>query len=148
VVGDADTLDQKCKFLSDKHVEKMKKDLNQDYTLIRTDSFYSKKLDSCIHTEVAEVGVKVVIRDLSYSLFDKFDGRGFRNVLLYCDRHGADSVIVEKVRKYRGRVFRVPYREYLDDGFGGPPSALKTPDKPYTKEDCGKVFDKWMQELK
>jgi hypothetical protein len=75
------------------------------------------------------------------------DGGDF-NVLMYCDPDGADSVIIEKVKQYRGHVFTVPYREWLDDGFGGLPRTLKTPEKLYTKTACQKVFDKWMSILK
>jgi hypothetical protein len=68
--------------------------------------------------------------------------------LLYCDASGADSVIIEKVKKYRGYVWDIRYKEYLDNGFGGPPRAEEAPKEPYTKAECQKVFDKWISILK
>jgi hypothetical protein len=68
--------------------------------------------------------------------------------LLNCDQYGADSVIVDAVRRHRGATSEVPFSEWLDDGFGGPPRTLKTPDAPYTREQCQRVFDKWIAFLK
>lgn len=140
-----DSLNEKCRELSRKHVDFAKTQWKQDYTVIKTDGFYSKKLDACIHTQIAEVGVHVEIRDLTRSIMK--DG-GHHNVLLHCDEHGTDSVRLDKVKQYRGEMFNVPYAEWLDDGFGGPPRTLKTPATPYTKEQCRKAFDKWISELK
>jgi len=138
------TIDDKCKILSAKSIEVMKKD-GRDYTLITTKSFYSKKVDSCILIEVADVGVEFIIRDLSKSVIR--DGPRYWSVLLYCDVDGANSAILKKVREFKGNVFNVPYREWLDDGFGGLPRTVKTPDKPYTKNDCEKVYSKWMSQI-
>ncbi|MCA1807814.1 MAG: hypothetical protein LC687_08220, partial [Actinobacteria bacterium] len=68
--------------------------------------------------------------------------------LLHCDPDGVDSVIVEQVRKYRGDIWNVTYSEWLDDGYGGPPRALKTPARPYTREQCTTVYKKWMKYLR
>jgi hypothetical protein len=141
----SDQLTEKCRELSRKYVELAKTSGHREYTLIKTDAFYSKNLDACIHTEIAEVGVKAQIRDLSHSVMK--DG-GPRNLLLNCDHYGADSVRLDKLNQYRGEVFNVPFVEWLDDGFGGPPRTLATPAAPYTKEQCRKVFDKWLSELK
>lgn len=143
--GLAQSLDAKCAVLSRKRVEELRERFQKDYTVIQVTSFYSPTLDSCIHTEVSEVGVAYEIRDLTHSLMR--DG-GMFDMLLHCDSNGADSVIVERVRSYRGIVFSVPHREWLDDGFNGPPRTLKTPASPYTKADCEKVFQKWMSLLK
>ena len=141
----AESLDAKCELLSSKHVAEMRDKIQKNYALVSVTSFYTPTLDSCIHTEVADVGVSYQIRDLTYSLLR--DG-GMRNLLLDCDADGANSVVVEKIRKYRGRVYSVPFIEWLDDGFGGPPSTLQTPANLYTKADCQKVFDKWMSYLR
>lgn len=143
--GCTDPLNEQCQELSKKHVEFAKTSWKQDYTVIKAEGFYSKKLDACIHTEIAAVGVKAEIRDLSRSVMR--DG-GHRNLLLNCDPDGADSVRLDKMKQYQGLVFNVPYSEWLDDGFGGPPRAIKTPTSPYTKEQCRKVFDKWITDLK
>jgi hypothetical protein len=143
--GCTDPLTEKCQELSKKHVEFAKTNWKQDYTVLRTEGFYSKKLDACIHAEIAEVGVKAEIRDLTHSVMR--DG-GHQNLLLNCDHDGADSVRLDKMKQYQGLVFKVPHSEWLDDGFGGPPRTLKAPANPYTKEQCRKVFDKWIAELK
>jgi hypothetical protein len=63
--GCADPLTEKCSELSASHVADQKERFKKDYTLLSVDAFYSKKIDSCIHTEIAEVGVSAEIRDLS-----------------------------------------------------------------------------------
>ena len=143
----AHPLDEKCKQLSQKHREEqhsvtLPKGFAIDDTLMQFDAFYSPTLDACIHTEIADIGVHYYIRDLTYSLLRDM------NVLLQCDRGGANSVIIEKVKQHRGFLMHVPYKEWLDDGYGGPPGTLKSPEKPYTKADCQKNFDKWMSMLK
>jgi len=68
-------------------------------------------------------------------------------LLLHCDKDGADSVVVDKVRAYGGYVYTVRYDQWLDDGFGGPARAVKTPKQSYTQQDCQRVFQKWMDFL-
>ena len=141
----AEPLDARCEVLGNKPASKMREAINNDYTLLTVTNFYSPTLDACIQTEVAEVGVSFLVRDLTYSLMR--DG-GNQNVLLNCDADGADSAIVEKVRQFRGHVERVPYVDWMDDGFGGTPRCCqKNPAKLYTRADCKKVFDKWMRYL-
>lgn len=144
VSGDLGERGRVCSESGVRHVAREIEEFEKDYTSVTTRSFYSNIVDACIYTEVAKIGVSFRIRDLSHTI--RRDG-GRQNMLLHCDVDGADSVILDRVRQYRGRVLDVPYREYLDDGFGGEPRALKTPDQPYTREDCQRVFDKWMREL-
>jgi hypothetical protein len=139
-------IDGRCNLLAKKFIEQSKSEFNKDYTLIEVEKFYSHKIDSCILIEKKLVGVEVRIRDLSKSIIR--DGGSNFNMLLYCDIDGADSVILDKVSSLRGRVFNVSYSEWLDDGFGGQPRALKTPEKPYTKQDCELVLNKWLSSLK
>ena len=40
----------------------------RDYTLIEVDSFYSSKVDACIHIEKRLVGVELMIYDLSKTI--------------------------------------------------------------------------------
>jgi hypothetical protein len=133
-----------CNDLGDQHVNRMKDEFKQNYRNFRTSDFYSAAIDACIHTEESIVGVNVEIRDTSNSLMKD----GLWNVLLHCDESGADSVIVSAVRKHNGAMSDVTYSEWLDDGFGGPPRTLKTPREPYTREQCKRVFDKWVAFLK
>jgi len=141
-------LDSKCRELGADRTEHLKKDSPYDYLALKTSSFYSKTLDSCIYTESPETGTSVVefnIRDLTHSLLK--DTR--LDLLLHCDKDGADSVIVDKVRAYGGYTWDVTYTQWLDDGFGGPPrTTAKTPNRPYTQKQCERVFEKWMEFLK
>ncbi len=159
--------DQRCRVLSSAFIAKAKKQLNKDYTLLRVEAFYSPVLDACIHAEIAEVGVYANIRDLSYT-FIREDPLGMlaycRNqgwescvttdtlrlgeIFLTCDLNGANSVLVDRVRKYRGFVDTLQGSEYMDDGFGGPPATIKTPEKPYTKEQCALLYCRWIGYLR
>ena len=69
-------------------------------------------------------------------------------VLFFCDKDGADNSVLEKVEKYNGKLFRVSYSEYLDNGEGGQPRALKTPEKPYAREQCQRLFNNKLHEIK
>lgn len=142
--GCADERQRMCNDLGNQHINWMKKELKQDYANLRTQDFYSPAVEACIHIEKSIVGVKVEIRDTSNGLLK--DGR--HNLLLNCDEHGADSVIISKVREHRGKILEVPFDEWLDDGFGGRPRAVKAPDRPYTREQCARVSDKWAALLK
>ncbi len=118
-----------------------------DYTITEVDSFYSAVYDVCIHTERSIIGNDFKIADLSFSLFSR-DDVPQQKYLLTCDRNGANSVILKAVIAHRGRMAHVPYKDWLDDGFGGPPATLKAPDVPYTKAQCELLFAKWIALLK
>ena len=133
-----------CAALGVAHVESAKTEWGRDYTNRKARTLYSAALESCVQIEIAIVGVEVEIRDLSHSVMR--DGGNY-NVLLDCSADGANSVILTAVRDRFGRVFNVPYREWLDDGFGGPPATLMTPDRPYTRADCERVLEKWLSIL-
>ena len=133
--------DRACAALGAAHVERAKTEWGRDYTNREVRTLYSAALESCVHIETVIVGVDVQIRDLSRSVLRDGDNH---NVLLDCSADGANSVILSAVRARFGRVFNVPYREWLDDGFGGPPATLMTPDSPYTRADCERVLEKWL----
>jgi hypothetical protein len=135
--GCSDEKELVCAGLGEKHVARMKADFAQDYTNIRTTDFYSPTFDSCIHTEVAVVGVDFEILDLSGGLLPNAP-------ILHCDRDGADSVILDAVKRHGGSMNNVAYEEWLDDGFGGPPGTVKTPSQPYDRKQCERVFEKWL----
>jgi len=137
--------DRACAAMSAAFMERVEIEWSREYSNRRVQSFYSPKVDSCIHVEATIIGNELEIRDLSHSILR--DG-GDRNLLLSCDSAGADSVVLDAVRSRGGLVYSVQYKEYLDDGFGGPPRTLKTPARPYTREDCERVLDKWMAILK
>jgi len=138
-------LETKCRDLGKNQIEQLKRDSPNDFLTLKTSSFYSKVLSTCIFTEVPEADTLTLeynILDLSHSFLKDTGG------ILHCDKDGADSVVVEKVRKFGGYTFTVTYSEWLDDGFGGPPRTLKTPAHPYTSTECERVFQKWMNFLK
>jgi len=142
-----DSLDERCGILSQNLVSKIEKIAGSDYYVLREVShFYSNKFDMCVYVEKAVVGVEVSIRDLSRTILRSH--AEMHNQLLHCDVDGVNSVILSKVKEHRGRLDDVPYKEYLDDGFGGPPATLHTSSEPYTKEQCKQVFEKWMSILK
>ena len=143
-VSESDERGSVCTQLGTEHAVYMQRDLERNYSNIRVSDFYSSVIEACVHTEVVIVGIDFEIRDLTNTLLRD----GPRNMILHCDQDGADSVIIEAVKKHRGVMLEVPYAEFLDDGFGGPPRALKTPDEAYTREQCQRVFDKWMAFLK
>ena len=134
--------DRVCAALGAAHVERAKTELGRDYTNREVRTLYSAALESCVHIETAVIGVDLQIRDLSRSVMR--DGSNLHNILVDCSADGANSVILSAVRARFGRVFNVPYREWLDDGFGGPPATLMTPDNPYTRADCERVLEKWL----
>ncbi len=140
------SIEKRCDLLASKHIAHFKEEYQKNYSLIKTESFYSKKVDSCILIEKTQVGVEIEIRDLSKSII--LDGGNNFNMLLHCDIDGANSVVLDKIRLLKGRVFNVSYKEWLDDGFDGLPKTLKTLDKPYAKKDCDLVLQKWLSILK
>jgi len=157
------TRDERCRLLSSAFVAKAETSAwhPEDYRLLRVEAFYSPVLDACIHAEIAEVGVYANIRDLSHTFF-RFDPvqACFRMLsvggpclppeenLLECDRNGANSVLVDKVRQYRGDVDTLNYAKWMDDGSGGLPRAVKTPETPYTKAQCILLYDRWITYLR
>ena len=143
--GCSDPRDQKCQEASQQYIQRAKAEWKRDYTLLKTRGFYSKKFDACIHVEEKEVGLEVEVRDLTQSILK--DG-GNHNLLLHCDENDADSIRIDKVTEHKGRTLEVPYADWLDDGNGGPPRALKTPALPYTKAQCKVILEKWETELK
>ena len=147
--GCQSSLESKCRELGRGEIEKSKRIFRRTTCFSRQTPFYSKVLTSCIYTEVPETQapadfVIYKIYDLSHSLL-KDENLG---LLLHCDKDGADSVMVDCVRAYGGHVYTVTYNEWLDNGFGGPPRTLKKPNQPYTKNECQRVFQKWLDFLK
>lgn len=82
---------------------------------------------------------KTLIRDLPESMAAN---------LFYCDQDGANSVLLDKVKELRGNVFNVSYKQWLDYGEGGVPRTSKTPNKPYTREKCRRLYDGWIKRLR
>lgn len=122
-------------------------------------TFYSSKLNTCVQTRVDELDNVFLIRDISRNFIkDNLEGGAVTqavnyygkvvNNLFFCDEDGVDNTLLDVVRAHDGYVALVPYKEKLDDFNGGPPRAVKTPDKKFTKDDCGKLFEKKLEEIK
>jgi hypothetical protein len=145
VLAENISIKERCNILADNRISDAKK-VGRDYTLWKTDSFYSEKMDVCILTEKKVFGVGAIITDLSRSIILDYP-EGKPAVLLWCDSDGADSVILSSVKVLNGKVWNVHYAKWLDDGNGGLPRTLKTPIKPYTKDDCTQLMDMWIEKL-
>lgn len=149
VVGIAQDRDAICEALSKEWViQKSLPPTSKDYRLYRIDSFYSPKLDACIHVEAKLIGAEVWVRDLTRTVMknDKLEypsGLNW-NVLLHCDDAGVDEADIDAVRRYGGQVFDVPYKDWLTDGQGGLPRALKTPDRPFDRLACESALARWL----
>ena len=133
-----------CTSLSDDLVKQLSADpVRKDYRLFRVEAFYSERLDSCIHVDRKMFGPEVMVRDMTRTVITD----GFSKLpplLLHCDIYGVDEADIDAVRERRGHVANVPYEEWLTDGQGGLPRALKTPEIPYTREDCEAALERWL----
>ncbi|MGA7885088.1 MAG: hypothetical protein WCA44_05050, partial [Acidobacteriaceae bacterium] len=65
-----------------------------------------------------------------------------------CTRDGANSAILARVNQFDGYVEDKAYKLWLDDGNGGPPATLKTPQRPYTRGQCEELMERKVAELK
>jgi hypothetical protein len=104
-------------------------------------TFFSTKLETCILVEEDLTRVGFVIDDMT----DDFIRT---SVLFNCDRDGVDAAILDSVRAHQGYVWELPYAQYLDDGAGGPPRAIKTPAKPYSTAMCRAALDKFLVQVR
>lgn len=111
--------------------------------------FYSKRLDTCVAKSIDELGNDYSLCDIKrnyikQSLLDPTNCGG----IFHCDKDGVDNVVLEKAEKYNGNLFEISYKEFLDNGEGGEARAIKTPEKPYTREKCISMFNKKLSEIK
>ena len=133
-----------CKLLSDDLVAELSSEPHsKDYRLFRVEAFHSAKLDTCIHVEAKLFGPDVMVRDMTYTVI-KAAHRFFPPLLLHCDSEGIDEADIDVVRSRGGRVEDLPYEEWLTDGQGGLPRALKAPDTPLSRTDCEKALESWL----
>ncbi|MFG6569806.1 hypothetical protein [Sulfitobacter sp. 1A13679] len=117
--------------------------LNRDYRLYDVDAFYSDKLDACIHVEKKLIGPEVFVRDLTRSVI-RNDNAYYPPALMHCDVSGIDEADISAVREHRGSVSHVPLEEWMSDGQGGLPRALKTPSEPFRRADCENALTRWL----
>jgi len=69
------------------------------------------------------------------------------NMIFYCDINGADNALLSKVRERHGDISELEYSLWQDNGEGGPPATVKTPEKPYSQDRCAQLFKKKLEEL-
>lgn len=109
--------------------------------------FYSKRLDTCVLKETDVLGNEYFLCDIKGNYIKQEDYRVCGEIF-HCDKDGVDNVILEKAEQYNGYMFNVPYSEYLDNGEGGQPRTLTTPEAPYTREKCEELFNKKLLEIR
>jgi len=139
--------DEICKMLSNDRVEQRSASttFTRDYRLYNVYSFYNEELDACIHVEEKLIGAHVVVEDLTQSVIKSHVFDQTRNLpLLLCDEFGVDEAIINVVRRNGGIVGDLPYNEWLTDGQGGLPRALKTPDQPFDRVACENALSRWL----
>lgn len=111
--------------------------------------FYSKRLDTCVEKEIDELGNEWFLCDIRRNYIKQdFGDPSICGMLFLCDKDGVDNVILEKAEQYGGNLFKVSYKDFLDNGEGGEPRAIKTLEKEYTREQCRYFFNKKLNEIK
>lgn len=134
----AQKLDKQCEKFGKSYISKEE---NDNFTEAERSFFYSKRLDTCLMTEVDELGIDFLILDIKQNFLKDI------KLVFQCDRSGVDNLILDKAEKYNGELFTVDFEEFLDDGQGGLPRTLKTPEMPYSRDKCRYMFEKKLKEL-
>ena len=135
VISDDTIAITSCNKLYQKEKQRLSKEVGLDFDRYTTNHFYSKKYDSCVYTQIANIGNAFIIRDLSQTIIR--DGPIYFSTLLNCGHDGANSANMEAIRRFRGKVYNVAYKEWLDDGYGVN-QPLYRPDKTYTP--CARLY--------
>jgi hypothetical protein len=122
--------------------DKRRNDAGQQPPII--EAFFSAKVDTCVQVEVDELHQSYDIRDVTHGFMrdEDFDIRIF-----HCGREGVGSAILSRVREFHGYVADKGYNQWQDDGEGGPPLAVKTPDHQYSRDECERLLGKKLDEL-
>jgi len=71
-----------------------------------------------------------------------------QNIIFSCSSSGANSAVIAKVKEFHGDVADKRYPVWMDDGNGGPPATVKTPEHPYTRDQCEQLMGRKVAELK
>lgn len=111
--------------------------------------FYSKRLDTCVKQEVDELGNEYFLCDIKRNYVkQELADTSICGQIFYCDQYGVDNLILEKAEEFGGKLFHLNFSEFLDNGEGGKPRAIETPEEPYSREKCEVLFDKKLDEIK
>ncbi len=106
---------------------------------------YPKKLGG---KNLAGVGCQAFQKAASYALRGGEIMLSGQNMIFSCTKDGANNAILAKVREFHGDVGDKSYSLWMDDGNGGPPATVKTPEHPYTRDQCERLMEKKITELK
>jgi len=110
--------------------------------------FYSERLDTCVKQEVDELGNEYSLCDIKRNYIKQELGDiSICGGIFYCDKDGVDNVILAKAEANNGILFHLSYSEFLDNGEGGEPRTLSTPEKPYSRERCQTLFNHKIKEI-
>jgi hypothetical protein len=131
-------LQDQCQSFGENYV----KENDYDSKIDEVDFFYSKKLDTCLMGRQNELENTYTIRDIQMNFLKDI------KALFWCDKDGVDNVILEKAIQHDGYLMNTTFTDFLDDGNGGQARAVKTPDAPYTRDDCKKAYEKKLLEVK
>jgi hypothetical protein len=82
---------------------------------------FSTTIDACVGIRIDYLRNEWAIEDVFGTFVDILD-----NSLFNCSKSGVDNMLLDAVRRLNGRVSKEPYRNYLDDGEGGPPVVTPT----------------------
>lgn len=153
------SLDKKCKDLGLATVQDEEKKYGADFRFIDIQTFFSKTLNTCVQSRVNELDNVFLVRDIAGNFIkSNLEGRAVTDAanyygktvsnLFFCDEDGVDNTRLDVVKAHDGYISGLAYKDYLDDFNEGLPRALKTPDKKFTKNDCKRLFDKKIEEIK
>ena len=67
--------------------------------------------------------------------------------LFRCNSGGVNNVLLEKAKTFKGYLMNVTYSKFMDNGEGGTPATLKSPDKQYSRDKCEAVFQMKIKSL-
>jgi hypothetical protein len=124
--------------------------------------FYSRKLETCVEASGLKIGNSFVIHDVTRG-FLRIGAREVHDnatsefvtsenvgasVLFQCEQDGVANVLIDRVRQHHGLVYGVPYSEFMDDYNGGLPSTNHTPSHSFTREECARLFERKLSELR
>jgi hypothetical protein len=101
---------------------------------------YPKKIETTDFCKAFQIVNSYTLRGGTYMLMGL-------NTIFYCDVNGADSTILSKVREYHGDIDALTYSLWQDNGEGGSPATVKTPERPYSQDRCAQLFRQKLGEL-
>ena len=115
--------------------------LSEEILSLKVYGRFSRATDGCLVFVEGFLQNRWFIYDLYNTLLD----RGV--ALFYCDKKGVNNVRLDAAQRYIGKLMDTSYSRFADNAEGGPPATLKSPDKPYRRARCRKIFNRRIKEL-